>query len=279
MLPKLPKPLVHPRELGPILQEVRLLDVGSGAPGKKAYFEAHLEGALWVDLEKDLSAPAPRPDMGGRHPLPAVEDWARRLGEWGIDPTTPVVVYDRQDGGLGARAWWMLRAVGHAEVALLDGGLEAARDAGLATSQDLPEVTTLGPYPAAAWRRPTVAIDEVERRRRDSSWRILDVRGGERFRGETEPFDPVPGHIPGAINLPYRDSLDEAGRFLSPEALRQTFDQALDEVEPERLIVHCGSGVTACHTLLALERAGLHGASLYVGSWSEWCRTGRPREP
>jgi thiosulfate/3-mercaptopyruvate sulfurtransferase len=171
----------------------------------------------------------------------------------------------------------MLRAFGHLQVAVLDGGIQAAQEAGLAlTRAEPPASRPRSPYPCTAWLLPTADIEAVERRAQDPAWRVLDVRSRERWRGEVEPFDPTPGRIPGTVNLPFAENLTPGGRFKAPPALRQTYLDVLAGRGPERLVVHCGSGVTACHTLLALELAGLGGASLYVGSYGEWCRSGRP---
>jgi thiosulfate/3-mercaptopyruvate sulfurtransferase len=188
------------------------------------------------------------------------------------------VAYDAAGGGnAAARLWWMLKAVGHGPVAVLDGGLPAALAAGLGlTTAPPPPASPRPPYPCAAWRLPLVELDEVAARLRDPAWKVLDVRSRERWRGESEPLDPVPGRIPGTVNLPFTENLGPDGRFKSPAALRAQYLTLLDGTPPERLVVHCGSGVTACHTLLALELAGLAGAALYVGSFSEWCRRGLP---
>ena len=166
----------------------------------------------------------------------------------------------------------MLRALGHADVRVLDGDV---REAGPLTTE-VPHIEPRPPYPAARWQLPTADVERVDALRRDEAWRVLDVRSRPRFRGETEPIDPVAGHIPGAINLPFSDNL-EGPRFKPAAALREQYAALFGDVPPERVVVHCGSGVTACHTLLALDAAGLGGASLYVGSWSEWCRNDRPR--
>ena len=271
-------PLVSAEDLARSTIPVRLLDA---RPGAEAYVSGHLEGALHADLNVHLSSasePGFDPSRGGRHPLPAAAAWAVQLGAWGIAPGTRVVVYDAVSGAnAAARLWWMLRAFGHAEVAVLDGGFQAAQAAGLAVTQAEPApVPALGPYPADGWRWPTADLVAVERRVGDPGWKVLDVRSRERWRGEVEPFDPVPGRIPGTVNLPYAENLDAAGRFKPPEALRAAYGALLGGTPTDRLVVHCGSGVTACHTLLALEHAGLAGASLYVGSYSEWCRSGRP---
>lgn len=272
----LPTPLVTAAWLRDHPTEVRLLDARSGPSARADYDAAHLPGAYFADLERDLSTPDD-PARGGRHPLPSLEDFRATLGRWDITPTTPVVVYDASGGILAAaRAWWMLRALGHEAVAVLDGGLRAALDAGLTTTSEVPPFASTPPYPASAWSLPIVDQEEVDARRTDPSWRVVDVRAPERFDGRSETLDPIAGHIDGAINLPCAENL-EGGRFLDASTLRARFEAALPD--PTRTIVSCGSGVTACHTLLALEHAGLPGAALYVGSWSEWCRSNRPRAP
>jgi thiosulfate/3-mercaptopyruvate sulfurtransferase len=271
-------PLIAPEALLASPEPVRLLDA---RPGAEAYAAGHLAGALHADLNVDLSAasaPGFDPAHGGRHPLPALDTWRARLGAWGIGPATRVVAYDAASGGnAAARLWWMLRAVGHQRVAVLDGGLQAALAAGAPLRVDpVAAVAAEGPYPCEAWQRPTVALAEVERLGRDPGWKVLDVRSRERWRGESETLDPVAGRIPGTVNLPFGENLGPDGRFKAPAVLRARYLDLLGGTGPERLVVHCGSGVTACHTLLALELAGLHGASLYVGSFSEWCRSGKP---
>lgn len=267
----------------------RLLSSGEGlvlldARANRRDFDAgHVTGARFADLATELSAAAlPGADAarGGRHPLPDAEAWRRTLGSLGISPASAVVAYDDQAGAnAAARAWWMLRSAGHRRVAVLDGGLDAALAAGLPffTGAE-PPVAAEAPYPGAGWHLPTVDMEAVDRLRTDPAWRILDVRSRERFAGETEPIDPVAGHIPGAVNLPFAENLS-GGRFKPPRDLRDLYAKVLGDVAPDHLVVHCGSGVTACHTLLALEHAGLGGAALYVGSWSEWCRNDKPRDP
>jgi len=272
----LPQPIVSPEELAPILDRVRVLDARSGPRAAEAYATSHLRGAVHVELDRDLAAPAPHPERGGRHPLPDRADFAARLGAWGITRGVAVVVYDDQGGAnAAARVWWMLRSFGHENVSVLDGGFQAAIAAGLPADAAAPSVPSAPPYPASEWQWPVADIDEVDRARREPSRCVLDVRAAFRFRGESEPFDPVAGHIPGAANVPYAENLDVRGRFKSAAELRALYEKLLAGLAPADLVVHCGSGVTACHTLLALERAGLRGAALYVGSWSEWCRTDR----
>jgi thiosulfate/3-mercaptopyruvate sulfurtransferase len=262
-------PIITPKELAG-LQDVALFDC---RPETAAYLAGHLVGARHASLDRDLSAPTDDASTGGRHPLPSVADFAARLGQWGVNPNTHVVAYDAQNGAnAAARLWWMLRAFGHQRVQVVDGGL-AALD-GFELTTDIPEVTAAPPYPAHRFAAPQADIDEVELARHDPERRVVDVRAAFRYRGESEPIDPIAGHIPGAINLPLSENLQTDGRFKTAGELRALYQLG---VPPAQLIIHCGSGVTACHTLLALERAGLPGAKLYVGSWSEWCRTGRPR--
>jgi thiosulfate/3-mercaptopyruvate sulfurtransferase len=258
---------------------IRLLDVRPG----DAYAAGHLPGALHAELERHLStasAPGHDPARGGRHPLPTVAAFAAQLGAWGIGPDTEVVAYDASGGSnAAARLWWMLRALGHGRVAVLDGGLQAALGAGMTLTVESSSVLPAGPYPATGWLLPTADAEAVELLRLDSGRKLLDVRSAVRWRGDAEPFDPVAGHIPGSLNLAWNENLGPDGCFKSPEVLRAQYESLLNGTPPERLTVHCGSGVTACHTLLALDLAGLSGAALYVGSWSEWCRGGRDKSP
>lgn len=247
-----------------------------------AYRAGHVRGAQHAQLERDLSAPAPDPARGGRHPLPHSADFAARLGRWGITPSRHVVLYDDQNGAhAAARAWWLLRAIGHERVQVIDGGLAALVAAGFELTSEQPAVAAAPTYPVpASWLLARADSTEVEHARSAQDRRVIDVRAAVRYRGESEPIDPIAGHIPGARNVPLTDNLQADGTFKTPDELRELYRAALGGVQPEQTIVHCGSGVTACHTLLALERAGLSGAKLYVGSWSEWCRNPeRPRVP
>ena len=247
-------------------------------PGPDVFAAGHIPGAVHADLDRFLSlaSEGADPARGGRHPLPSPGQWAARLGAWGITPETWVVAYDDANGGSGAaRLWWMLRAFGHRRAAVLDGGLQEALAAGPPAPG--PALEPAPPYPGDRWLWPTVTLEEVDFLRQDPAWKVLDVRSRPRYRGDTEPIDPVAGHIPGALNLPFTENLDPAGHFKDPATLLRIYQDFLAGTGPEHLVVHCGSGVTACHTLLALELAGLPGASLYVGSWSEWCRNPMPR--
>jgi thiosulfate/3-mercaptopyruvate sulfurtransferase len=249
-------------------------------PDTRAYAAGHVAGARHAQLERDLAAHVDDAARGGRHPLPAPTVFAATLGRWGITPASHVVIYDDQGGANAAsRLWWMLRAIGHTAVQVVDGGFAALRAAGAAITSDEPSAAAAPPYPITALAG-VADVDEVERARGAGDRRVIDVRAAFRFRGDSDPFDPVAGHIPGARNAPYADNLRPDGTFKSADELRAQLGAALDGIAPAQTIVHCGSGVTACHTLLALDRAGLSGARLYVGSWSEWCRNpARAREP
>ncbi len=275
-------PLISATEFAALLarrEPIVILDARAGDVPDR---EGHLSGAQRADLETHLSSARDAradPARGGRHPLPSIERWVAQLGTWGIEPKTSVVIYDDQNGAnAAARAWWMLRSVGHESVAVLDGGFAAAVAAGVPVTSDVAPTTPVPNYPATRWQRPMVDLAEVDTIRADRERVVLDVRAAPRFRGESEPIDPIAGHIPGAVNLPFAENLDR-GLFKHPEVLRAMYTDLLDGRSTDRMVVHCGSGVTACHTLLALEAAGLDGAALYVGSWGEWCRNDLPREP
>jgi thiosulfate/3-mercaptopyruvate sulfurtransferase len=237
--------------------------------GKAAYLAAHVVGARYADLNLDLSAP-PGPHTG-RHPLPAPQVFAARLGGWGIDNDTQVVAYDDAGGAYAARLWWMLRWLGHRRAAVLDGGWQAWRRQGGAVESGavtpLPRVFV--PNPGARTHLDGVALQAALQ---DGGHLLVDARAPERYAGSVEPLDPVAGHVPGAVNHPYASNLREDGCFRPPDELRRRWLDRLGGVEPAAMIAMCGSGVTACHNLLALEAAGLPGARLYPGSWSEWIR-------
>jgi len=246
-------------------------DLADPAAGERSYREGHLPGAHYLHLDRDLAdhTHAPGAPFRGRHPLPARETFAATLGRLGIGPSTQVVVYDRQGATFAARAWWMLRWLGHREVAVLDGGLQAWTVAGGALSQEPPAPRAPAAYTPSPSLVSTVDADTLAAGL--GGLRLIDARAAERFRGDVEPLDPVAGHIPGALNRPFKDNLDAEGRFLRPEALREAFLPLLGGRPASEVVHQCGSGVTACHNLLAMEAAGLSGAALYPGSWSEWC--------
>ncbi len=233
--------------------------------GERAYAAGHLPGALHVHLDRELSGA--KTGRNGRHPLPERDALAERAGAWGIAPGVQVVCYDAQGMPYAARAWWLLRWLGHRPVAVLDGGVAAWQAAGGSLTRALPPVRRQPRYPAQPPAMPTLdaagLLAQLGRRG------VLDARAADRFRGDVEPLDAVAGHIPGALNRFFKDNLQPDGRFRPAEALRAEF--AALHVAPAQLVHQCGSGVTACHNLLAMEHAGLAGSALYPGSWSEWC--------
>lgn len=254
-----------------------LVDARGGPDARVRYQALHLAGARFVDLDRDLADSGGDAACGGRHPLPAPSTFAALVGELGIAERTPVVVYDDTGGAIAAaRFWWMLSAFGHRDVRVLDGGLARAAASGLPTASgpDTPRADGR-PYPADRWLRPTVTAAEVSDAAADPARLVIDVREASRFTGEHEPIDTIAGHIPGAVNVPYAGHLAPDGRFLATDRLAARYRAALGDRAPSNVIVHCGSGVTACHTILAMEQAGLYGAALYVGSWSEWSRSNR----
>lgn len=254
-----------------------LVDARSGTEMREKFSEAHLQGAQWVDLETDLSEKSNDAAQGGRHPLPSADKFARLLGQLSIAPESHVVVYDDKNGAnAAARFWWMLRALGHERVQVLDGGMQAAMNAGFPTEVGAVKTIPSSSYPADRWHLPMADINEVAQVAQASDAVVIDVRESGRYAGDFEPIDLVAGHIPGAINIPFASNLDADGSFLSPEKLKAKYTEALGNVTPDRVIVHCGSGVTACHTLLAMAQAGMDIPKLYVGSWSEWSRNDRP---
>jgi thiosulfate/3-mercaptopyruvate sulfurtransferase len=270
-------PLIEIEELrsekGPII----LIDSRAGADARQRYNAGHLEGAQFADLDKDLALLPENAANGGRHPLPPIEDFAKKLGEWGITPDSHVVVYDDKAAAFGgARLWWMLRAIGHKKVQVLNGGLKAAIDADVPLSTEPYTVTPVAPYPTPGSFAGTVDIEETGKAAKDSNRIVIDVRETPRYLGQMEPIDLIAGHIPGAENLPYTLNLDANGKYKSPEELKAGYEKLLGDVKPEDVIVHCGSGVTACHTLLGMDYAGFNGPKMYVGSWSEWSRRNLP---
>ena len=272
-------PLITAQELASIISKsnVVLIDARSGPQASTKYEQEHLTGALPVDLDKDLADIKPNPAYGGRHPLPEPEKFAELLGHLGIAHTSHVVVYDDMNGANAAsRFWWMLRAAGHTQVQVLDGGYQAAVAAGIPVSSGAEQKRVREPYPFKAWELPTISMEEVAKAAHDPNYLVVDVRDAARYRGETEPIDLIAGHIPGAVNIPFHQNLAADGTFLSPETLREKYEKAMSGRDMEHVVVHCGSGVTACHTALAMDHAGLGIPTLYVGSWSEWSRNDRP---
>ncbi|KPK40606.1 MAG: 3-mercaptopyruvate sulfurtransferase [Gammaproteobacteria bacterium SG8_47] len=244
-------------------------DLKAPEAGQQAYAAGHVPGARYADLARDLSG-AVASDTG-RHPLPDTRELGLFLSRCGVTSETQVVAYDDHGGAYAARLWWLLRWLGHERVAVLDGGLAAWRAAGLALSTDRSRPTagkasSFGAAHDSCWLDTAALSDALARR----SVCLLDAREPERYRGEIEPIDPVAGHIPGARSVPYRGNLDANGRFLDARALRERFAAELAGQAPEQVVHMCGSGVTACQNILAMEVAGLSGSKLYPGSWSAW---------
>ncbi|HEV7443986.1 MAG TPA: sulfurtransferase [Steroidobacteraceae bacterium] len=249
--------------------------------GASAYAEGHIPNAMYAHLDRDLSSPVT--SISGRHPLPLAETFVATLGRWGIDENVQVVACDQSNGAYASRLWWLLRWVGHSRVAVLNGGFAAWQQAGLPVSKQ-PGVRQPRRFTPNGAQSGVVSTVELEKLlaagQLATGGRLIDARAADRFAGRNETIDPVAGHVPGAGNHPFAHNLDAQGRFLPPHVLRSKWLETLRGQPPATAIAMCGSGVTACHNLLALEVAGLPGAQLYAGSWSEWIRdAARPTEP
>lgn len=271
---KLP-PIIHPAALASLKANNDIIIIDASAGSKARYVEQHLAGALFADVNEDLANIGDFA-KGGRHPLPDVKQFAQVLQKFGISKNSHVIVYDDKNGGnAAARLWWMLRAIGHEKVQVIDGGFQAALKAGFPTTNKVETPRTADAYEADAWTLPLSDMAEVEAVAKTAGHLVIDVRDANRYAGLTEPIDTLAGHIPGAVNIPFTENLDAEGFFLPPEKLKAKYSKALANIKSENVIVHCGSGITACHTLLALDYAGLPMAKLYVGSWSEWSRNNK----
>jgi thiosulfate/3-mercaptopyruvate sulfurtransferase len=281
MTPKMrsmPTTLIEPAELSRHLGDEDWavvdcrFDLARPEWGARAFAASHIPHALYAHLDQELSAP--RTAQSGRHPLPQIESLAATFGRLGIDERVQVVAYDQGSGAFAARLWWLLRWLGHTQVAVLDGGLAAWERAGLPLSTESARRAarrfTVRPDPRLLATGNEVVAAVVSGALRRGQQLLVDARSADRFAGENETIDPVAGHIPGARNHPFASNLDAQGRFLEAGQLRRSWEGTLRGVPPRQLIAMCGSGVTACHNLLALEIAGLPGARLYAGSWSEW---------
>ncbi len=254
-----------------------LIDARSGIDARERYAAGHLKGALHVHLEDDLSDICEDLSQGGRHPLPSPKRFGVLLGQLGISPESRVVVYDDAGGSsAAARFWWMLRASGHSQVQVLNGGMQAAITAGFPVSALPFKPNTAPNYPVTEWKLPVRDMQQTAKAATDIRFLVVDVREEDRYLGFIEPIDNIAGHIPGAVNLPYTWNLDENRFFLDAVTLRKMFTEFFDGRPADQVIVHCGSGVTACHTLLAIDYAGLEIPPIYTGSWSEWSRNGMP---
>ena len=241
-------------------------ELGNAAWGRSVYAKDHIPGALFASMDEDLAGP--RHAGSGRHPLPTAAAFAATLGRWGVTATSQVVAYDQGNGACAARLWWMLRAVGHRSVQVLDGGYAAWLAAGYGSDTAVPQ-----PAPAAVPEREFAGVlstEEVVAGLAAHDITLVDARGADRFAGRNETIDPVAGHVPGAVNHPFAGNLTPALQFLDQETLRQRWAHVLEQPALAPVIAMCGSGITGCHNLLALELAGYRGGRLYAGSFSEW---------
>ena len=271
-------PTITPGQLIAAFQTnaIVLVDATNCPRAFQNFQESHLKGALFVDVNTQLADIKEDAALGGRHPLPTVEQFSKTLIDLGIAPETWVVVYDDKNGAnAAARFWWMLRSIAHEKVQVLSGGIQAAIQAGFPTSSAVEVPTQVESYPIQSWQWPTIDLQGMDDLIQKDNFVVIDVRESQRYKGETEPIDLVAGHIPGATNIPFMENLDATGFFLSPEELKAKYQKVFENIPEENRVVHCGSGVTACHTLLALAIADLPIPQLYVGSWSEWSRNNR----
>lgn len=248
-------------------------DLTDPQAGLNAYRQGHIPGAVFIS--GDATASGEKNGSNGRHPLPDPARFAAAMRQAGLRPGRQVVVYDGAGGMFASRIWWMLRWIGHEPVALLDGGwaqwLACSGPVAHDSATVVPAVAQVQPESGVAPAMPSVDVSFIEQQLGASQWFMLDARSAERFRGEVEPIDPVAGHIPGAFNRPNTLNLQENGRFKPADQLAAEFGQLLAGRPTGQVIHHCGSGISACHNLFAMELAGLKGSALYAGSWSEWC--------
>jgi thiosulfate/3-mercaptopyruvate sulfurtransferase len=237
--------------------------------GRAAYAEGHIPGAVYADLDQDLAGPVEPDGTGGRHPLPAADTLGQTARDWGVNPDSVLVAYDDAGGALAARLWWLMRWAGHPRVAVLDGGFSRWIADRLPLETHLPRPAA-GTWQAVEANLPTLTANDVAGQLATGALALLDARAEDRFAGRVEPLDTRAGHIPGARNVPFTVNLGADKCFRSPPELQAYYRAVIGDRPMEEVAGMCGSGVTACHTLLALERAGLPGAALYVGSWSDW---------
>jgi len=267
-------PIISPSELKSVFQNPNLIiiDARAGKDVYQTYLEKHIKGARFIDLDKDLAEIGENAAFGGRHPLPDVTKFAETLSDLGVSEDAHIVIYDDKNGAnAAARAWWMLRSFVFDNVQVLDGGIQSAEKEGIEFSSGEEAFEKTSVIKKEGWLLPIKSLEAVENELLNRYSTVVDVRDAYRYKGESEPIDLIAGHIPGAINIPFSENLDETGNFLKPEILKEKYTELLKD-KPQHLIIHCGSGVTACHTILALEYAGFPTPDLYVGSWSEWSR-------
>ena len=257
-----------------------IFDVSNNKHAKDNYENEHIAGALFVDINTQLADIKEDLAQGGRHPLPEAVQFAKTLTNLGITKQTHVILYDDNNGSNAAtRFWWMLRSVGHEKVQVLNGGLNQAKRNNFPMSSNVEIMKSASaPYQISQWNWPTIEMNEVEKISQDQNYLVIDVRDKDRYDGKAEPIDLIAGHIPGAINVPFKENLDQNGLFINPTELRKKYEAIFKEVKTDNIVIHCGSGVTACHTILALDYAELEIPILYVGSWSEWSRNDKKME-
>lgn len=272
-------PLIEAEQLHQLLEDPNLIifDARAGKEAHEKYLHEHIKGAQFMNLEKDLAEVPENAANGGRHPLPDLEKFRKTLEEKGVTEESKFLIYDEaSNANAAARLWWMLVAFGFEKAVVLDGGLQNAEKNQIEMATGEEKAPQKGHLKARFhWNWPISTIEEVKEALSKNSATVIDVRDAYRYRGESEPIDLVAGHIPGAVNVPFSENLDENGRFLSSELLNKKYSEFL-KGKTEKLIIHCGSGVTACHTILALKQAGFETPNLYVGSWSEWSRRNEP---
>lgn len=266
--------LIHPNELTSFLDsnpQAVLIDVRGMGKGLDSFCSGHLQNALFFDLEEDLSDVNVNPEIGGRHPLPSLENFYKTLAKKGIEAHQDVVIYDNASGALGAaRLWWMLKSIGHQSIRLLDGGLQKAVELGFEIVQGTPTYHPIKSYGKMVnnWLLPLASFEEVTLKTVEVKTILIDVRGANRFEGIEEPIDPKAGHIPSAINHPFQQHLNPDGTFKSREELKSLYQK----LKTNPAIFYCGSGVSACHGIFVFSMIGLPIPALFVGSWSLWCR-------
>lgn len=274
---KIISPIIEVEELLKIhkLEEVIIVDAGN--ENETNYKKKHLEGALFVDLNTQLSNIKEDVSVGGRHPLPIINKFSETLNNLGITKKSHVIIYDDKSGAnSAARFWWMLKAVGHNKVQVINGGFQEAEKKGFPVNSNVVIANKTKEYKISSWMFPGADMQEVEKHSLNKNYKVIDVREKDRYNGIFEPIDLIAGHIPGAINIPFSTNLNEKGLFKNPKELKEQYKTIFGNTKLENIIVHCGSGVTACHTLLAIVYAGLKMPKLYVGSWSEWSRNNKP---
>jgi thiosulfate/3-mercaptopyruvate sulfurtransferase len=271
-------PIIQVTELLELYEsdELIIVDASNGENAKSNYENKHLDGAIFIDLNTQLAEIKDDLSNGGRHPLPKIENFSQTLSKLGISSKSHVVIYDDKNGSnASARFWWMLKAIVHNKVQVLNGGFQEAEKMNFPINSKKVNLNQTELYKIDNWKLPITQLNEVEKVSSNGNHIVIDVREVKRFNGEFEPIDLIAGHIPGAINIPFAENLDKNGLFLSPNILKEKYQKIFGNIKSENIILHCGSGVTACHSLLAIAYANLEIPKLYVGSWSEWSRNNK----